>query len=349
MVISSCIVVPPGGNWRVRPRPVGRVADAPPPPTSEVVDAGSNEVAEAYDRARSDLRDADDTTAVEPAPLGHERSAHLRVRLDAYEDAAEATSKITSEVQRQRASGRWRPGLRYTVAGHEVLSEDELLHRTDEMHDRAELGRAQLDNQLVAAYRREFPDASASQLDMLHDRGIPTSIRKGRYHGETCWIYGAKEAACWKANGSMIATARDAPRQPVDDEPSRRPSSSGSSSGSSSSSSSHSSSHSSSTLSWLSSSGDCRGIASGNSGLCSSSDCRGIASHNSGLCSSNECRGIASHNSGLCDSNDCRGIASGNSGLCSSSDCRGIASHNSGLCDSTRCRAVASGNSGLCD
>jgi hypothetical protein len=196
---------------------------------------------------------------------------------------------------------------------------------------------ARVDNQLVAAYRHEFPDASAAQLELLHERGIPTSIHRGKVRGKTCWTYGTREAACWKANGAMISTATEAPRQPrVDDEPSHPASSSGSS-------------HSSSTLPWLSSSGDCRAIASGNSGLCSSSDCRGIASHNSGLCSSNDCRSIASHNSGLCSSSDCRGIASGNSGLCDSNDCRGIASHNSGLCDSARCRAVASGNSGLCD
>lgn len=101
---------------------------------------------------------------------------------------------------------------------------------------------------------------------------------------------------------------------------------------------------------WIASlsSGDCKGIASGDRSWCDTDDCKGIASKDRSWCDSNDCKGVASGDRSWCESSLCKGWASGDRTWCDSNDCKGVASKDRSWCDSGQCKAIASGDRSWC-
>ncbi len=96
------------------------------------------------------------------------------------------------------------------------------------------------------------------------------------------------------------------------------------------------------------SSGDCKGIASGDRSWCDTNDCKGIASGDRSWCDSNDCKGVAAKDRSWCQTSLCKGWASGDRTWCDTNDCKGVASKDRSWCDSAQCKAIASGDRSWC-
>ena len=101
---------------------------------------------------------------------------------------------------------------------------------------------------------------------------------------------------------------------------------------------------------WISSlsSGDCKGIATGDRSWCTTRDCKGIASGDRSWCESRDCKGVASGDRSWCESKLCKAWASKDRSWCGSSDCKGVASGDRSWCKSKQCKAIATKDRSWC-
>jgi hypothetical protein len=96
------------------------------------------------------------------------------------------------------------------------------------------------------------------------------------------------------------------------------------------------------------SSGDCKGIASGDRAWCDTNDCKGIASHDRTWCDTNDCKGVATSDRTWCESSLCKAWATSDRTWCDDNDCKGVATKDRTWCESPQCKAIASSDRTWC-
>ena len=101
---------------------------------------------------------------------------------------------------------------------------------------------------------------------------------------------------------------------------------------------------------WVSSlsSGDCKGIATGDRSWCTTRDCKGIASGDRSWCESRDCKGVTTGDRSWCESKLCKAWATKDRSWCGNADCKGIATGDRSWCKSRQCKAIATKDRSWC-
>lgn len=205
LVSASCLI--PGVNSAPRGFIEQQQAASAPPPQSA---AGGNKLVRAYDDAQRQLATAE-------GAAGGSRALYA-----AFHHAARAAvdaKHALAQVAAAKRAGTWTAGVKYQLATGQVLDAAQFEAGLGTTRNRAKADERAIFAKLTAAYRVEYPHASALQLADLQHLGPPAKVATitasgshGRHHHRrgpkevSCWIWSkhrAYLATCWNPDGTV--------------------------------------------------------------------------------------------------------------------------------------------------